>query len=311
MRDFMMLLLCVIWAATSQSQMHEEQVVLETGSGKIHGTLLLPADAVNPPVVLIIAGSGPTDRNGNFPMGANNSLKLLAEGLLNLGIASLRYDKRGVAQSAAAGPSESELRFEHYVQDAIEWTTFLKNDPRLGPLSIIGHSEGSLIGIIAAQQSKSASFISIAGAGVKASDLIRRQLEEQPSSVAQEAEPILAALVNGQIEDTVPQSPYALFRPSVQPYLISWFKYDPKLELAKLKCKTLVVQGDRDLQVSLLDAESLEKSNSKAELLLVEEMNHILKKTSENRLENLMSYTNPDLPIIEGLIQNLAGFIKN
>src|ERR1043165_3945869 len=85
-----------------------DTVTLTTPTGALHGTLLVPASTRPVPLAVIIAGSGPTDRDGNSPMlqGKNNSLKMLAEGLAARGIASVRYDKRGIAGSAKAGGNE-------------------------------------------------------------------------------------------------------------------------------------------------------------------------------------------------------------
>ncbi|WP_197088647.1 alpha/beta hydrolase [Rufibacter radiotolerans] len=125
---------------------------LVTEKGNLKGTLLSPAGAKKMPVVLLISGSGPTDRDGNNPAMKNNSLKMVAEGLQAQGIASLRYDKRGIAESKAAGISEADLRFDQYAQDATAWAQKLKQDKRLSKVIILGHSEGSLIGMIAARE---------------------------------------------------------------------------------------------------------------------------------------------------------------
>ena len=128
-----------------------ESVTLNTEDGVIKGKLILPSTERNCPIVLLIAGSGPTDMDGNSPLlhGKNNSLKYLAEGLAENGIASLRFDKRGIATSAAAGKEESLLRFEDYVNDVKGWLNFLANDKRFTGITVIGHSEGALIGMLA------------------------------------------------------------------------------------------------------------------------------------------------------------------
>src|SRR5438105_3808785 len=145
----------------------------------LHSTLLLPKEMSKPmPVVLLLSGSGPTDRNGNSPMlpGKNNSLLMLAEGLASNGIASLRYDKRGVGESAGAMVAEADLRFETYVDDAQAWCEQLRKDKRFSAVIIAGHSEGSLVGMLAAKQCNADVFISISGAGRAAADILRTQL---------------------------------------------------------------------------------------------------------------------------------------
>ena len=180
----------------------ESALVLHTATGSIYGTLMLPAGAKAVPVVLIIAGSGPTDRDGNSPLlpGKNDSLKLLASGLASRGIASLRLDTRGIAASAAAMSAEKDIRFDTYVDDAASWVAMLARDRRFSNVSIAGHSEGSLIGMIAAQRGAVAAYVSLEGAGRPASAVIREQLRPAltPALLAQ-ADTIIAQLNAGTI----------------------------------------------------------------------------------------------------------------
>ncbi|WP_111670205.1 alpha/beta hydrolase [Algoriphagus litoralis] len=292
------------------AQVADQPITLETGTGKIEGTLLRPETAEKVPIVLIIAGSGPTDRNGNNPSMVNNSLKMLAEGFAQNGIASVRYDKRGVGESKNAALSESELRFENYVEDAVSWVELLGKDIRFSEIIVLGHSEGSLIGMIAAQRARVDKFISVAGVGSPAGDIIREQLKAQPPFVLEQSLPIIEKLEKGETVADVPAMFFSLFRPSVQPYIISWFKYDPQQELAKLAQPILIIQGTTDIQVGVSDAVKLAKANSKAELYIIEGMNHILKEAESDRAKNIATYAMPDLPLKEGLIEVLLGFIR-
>ncbi len=288
----------------------EENITLTTKTGNIEGTLLFPEKENNVPVALIIAGSGPTDRDGNNPYMKNNSLKMIATGLSENGIATLRYDKRGIAKSKDAGLQESDLRFENYIDDAKHWVELLKKDKRFNQVVVIGHSEGSLIGMIALQQTNVDKFISIAGVGRPAADILRTQLAGQPPVVLDAALPIIDQLEKGDTIAEVPQMLNALFRPSVQPYIISWFKYDPQIEIAKLKIPILIIQGTTDIQVNVDEAELLKKANSKAELKIIEGMNHILKEVEIDRQKNIQTYSQPDLPLKEGLINIIFKFIN-
>ena len=172
-------LLCFLFA-TIFTLAQDETIVLETPTGNIEGTLLLPSKE-NIPLVLIIAGSGPTDRDGNSGSLKNNSLKMLAQGLYDNNIASFRFDKRGIGASAGAiKGGEQELRFEDYINDVEQWVSLLKNDSRFSSIIILGHSEGSLIGMIAAQEALPEKFISLAGPGVSMQATLRRQLADQP-----------------------------------------------------------------------------------------------------------------------------------
>jgi uncharacterized protein len=287
-------------------------VQVTTRSGVLHGTLEIPAGKGPFPVALIIAGSGPTDRNGNATlMGLNTDCyERLAASLARHGIASIRYDKRGAGQDFILALPESRLRFGTYVADAVAWATKLRGDPRFSTLAIIGHSEGSLIGMIAARRIRADGFISIAGAGEPAAKLLATQLETKlPPRLYLASQGILAHLQAGQTVANVPQSLGVLFRPSVQPYLISWFRYDPTREIARLTLPVLILQGERDLQVGVPDARALSRADPAATLVLIPEMNHVMKAVSASEQDNIRSYADPSLPIDATLARSIRRFI--
>ncbi len=289
----------------------ESAVKLATGTGELEGTLLLPEGGGDVPVALIIPGSGPTDRDGNGRAATNNSLKMLADGLSNRRIATLRYDKRGVGRSGAAAIQEVDLRFDQNVSDAGKWIDLLERDERFSSVFVIGHSEGSLVGMIASQDKPVSGFVSIAGAGSPADILLKEQLQSQPDMVRTVALPVLQRLSQGKTVNDIDPLLYSLFRPSVQPYLISWFKHDPAEEIAKLDIPVLIVQGTTDIQVSVQDAEKLAEANRKAELRIIEGMNHVFREADSNRAENIRTYYRPDLPIRPELVEAVAGFINS
>lgn len=284
---------------------NERPVSIGKGTGTLHGAYIEPDGMDHFDAVLILSGSGPTDRDGNQPGMQNNSLKLLAEALGYRGIASLRIDKRGVAASAKAGKREEDLRFETYIDDAKAWLAFLKTQPRVRRVTIIGHSEGALIGAVVAQTRGVAGYISLAGAGEKAADMLRRQLAANPAALAL-AEPTLKKLEAGKLDPDADPALGALFRPSVQPYLISWFKYDPTVEIAKVPGKVAIVQGTHDIQVLVMDAEKLRAARPDAAYALIEGMNHVLKPAPADRAGNIATYNDPDITLAHGLVDALA-----
>lgn len=307
-------LLAALALARAQAQSdHEESLALQTPTGTLYGTLEWPEGAARPPVALIIAGSGPTDRDSNSPLlpGKNDSLKLLARALAARGIASVRYDKRGVGESRTA-QRESDLTLDTFVNDAERWVTRLREDPRFGPLSIVGHSEGALIGLLAAKVTAPAGFVSVAGPGENLADTLTRQLHANPNNppaLLQEADAAIAALRAGHPVAQVSPVLAPLFRPSVQPFLISAFRYDPARTLAGLRVPTLIVQGDRDLQVTLEDARLLQAAKPDARLLIVPGMNHVLKKVGDDLALNQRAYSDPSLPLAPGLAEGIADFV--
>lgn len=302
-------LLPLLTATSLHAASREEAVTLDTLSGTLHGTLVVPEGAAPMPVVLLISGSGPTDRDGNVAglPGRNDSLRMLATRLAGNDIASVRYDKRGIAASAAAGPQEKDLRFEMYVADAAAWVARLKRDPRFSRVVIAGHSEGSLIGMLAAANADA--FISIAGASTPAGTLLREQLRTKlPAPLLEQNERILTALEAGQTVDDVPPPLAPIYRPSVQPYMISWLRHDPSKVFGSLTIPTLIVQGTTDVQVSVEDARRLQRANPKAELAIIDGMNHVLKMVSGDVAAQMPSYSDPSLPVSPELVARITAF---
>lgn len=298
------ILLCSIASAQTDCK-------LLTPSGTIYGTLLVPAVDSAVPVVMLISGSGPTDRDGNNVQMKNDALKMLADSLLGRGIASLRYDKRGIAASRDAGLSEADLRFDHYVEDAALWIKYLRKDKRFSNIIVAGHSEGSLIGMIAAKQQNADGFISLAGAGRAADELLKEQLSSLPESLYASSQSIIDSLKGGMTVSNIPADLYMLFRPSVQPYMISWFKYNPAIELAKLQIPVFLIHGSTDIQVSIEDLDQLHQALPGAQVQIFDRMNHILKVAGPMRQENISTYSDPQLPIHPKLVKEIFQFLVN
>ena len=298
--------------ATDAKASADSSIELSVTGGTLHGTLLLPEAAGTVPVALLIAGSGPTDRDGNSAMipGKNNALRLLAEGLAKSGIASVRYDKRGIAESSKAMTAESDLRFETYVDDAAAWCTHLRGDKRFSRVVVVGHSEGSLIGMLAAKQCQAAGYVSLEGVGRPAPDILRLQLASKlPPDLAAGNEQILRSLEQGKTVEKVPSPLLALYRPSVQPYLISWFKYDPAKAIGELRVPVLIVGGTTDIQVGVEDAKKLAAGNPRAKLLVIEGMNHVLKAVSADGAKQMASYGDPSLALAPELMPAIVDLV--
>lgn len=262
-------------------------------------------------IALIIAGSGPTNADGNSPYFKSYTYKYIAEELGRNGISSVRYDKRGIGRSIKSAPKESDLRFEMYVNDANTIINAL-HDKGYKKIIIIGHSEGSLIGMLVASQNKFVTkFISIAGPGYSADLVLKTQLKDQGDEVFKIAEPMIDSLKAGYNLSNVPSFLKSVFRRSIQGYMMSWFKYDPQLEIKKVTVPILILQGTKDLQVRVLDAQTLYLANMKATLKIIENMNHALRIVeSEEKSENFKAYNNPRLPVSEELLKSIVEFAK-
>ncbi|ALK08625.1 alpha/beta hydrolase [Blastochloris viridis] len=275
------------------------------------GTLTLAPGLHIGTAALILAGSGPVDRDGNAPSARNDSLKLLAHGLAAHGLATLRVDKRGIAGSGGV-VREEELRFETYVADAVAWLDRLGAETGADRLAIIGHSEGALVATLAARRRDLAALVLVAGAGEPAPAVIARQLAAAnlPPELLNAFRGIAEALSRGDAVAEVPAALAPLYRPSVQPYLMSWFPLDPAAELAKVACEVLIVQGSADLQIGEADARRLAAANPAAQLVVIPGMNHVLKAAPGERAANLATYGDPALPLAPGLVEAIARFLR-
>lgn len=262
-------------------------------------------------VALIIAGSGPTDADGNNPFMKSNTYKYLAEELGRNGISSVRYDKRGIGRSAKNAPKEKDLRFEIYVNDANKIVNAL-HDKGYKRIIIIGHSEGSLIGMMVASNNKFVTkYISIAGPGSSADLVLKSQFKEQGETISKVADPMIDSLKAGLYVKNVPPYMKSVFRSSVQGYMQSWFKYDPQVEIKKLKIPILILQGTNDLQVKVSDAQNLYLANQTSTLKVIEKMNHVLRIVdSDDKAVNFKAYGDPKLPLSEELLKNVVQFCK-
>ena len=304
MKWFILLFFISLEAFSQEKNYDSLQVSIDP---EVQGTLLSPKGENQPPLAILIAGSGPTDRDGNQAQLKNNSLKYLAEGLAQKGIATFRYDKRVIAQINKATVQEEKMTFEDEVNDALLVVNHFKD--KYKKIILIGHSEGALVGLLVAQKVVVSKFVSISGAGNSSATLIEEQIGKNAPQLKEESQKIISQLRKGELVDNI--SPYLapVFRKSVQPYLISWFKYEPAKEITKLQIPILIVQGTNYLQVEDKEAQLLKEAQPKAQLLLIEGMNHVLKKVKTLE-ENQLSYLNPDLPISGELVEGIASFIK-
>lgn len=283
---------------------------------QLRGTLLTaPAPAANARPVLILAGSGPTDRDGNSPMGIRAApYRLVAEALAQRGITSLRVDKRGIAASTGAAPREEDLRIRTYADDARAWAHELKARTGARCVWMLGHSEGALHALMAAQDNPDiCGLVLVSPAGRRFGDIIRAQLTANPNAagIRPEAFRILAELEAGRTVPEAGMNPelLPLFRASVQPYVISMLAVDPPALARSFAGPIEIVQGTTDLQTSVADAQAIQSARPGITLRLIDGMNHVLKVATSDRQENFGTYANPDLPLAPGVVDAIAGFM--
>ena len=302
------MLSAVALAALIQSAPVSEDIFILSEPAPLHGTLLTPADTQA--AAVLIPGSGPTDRNGNqLPAVQAATLRLLAEGLAEHGIATVRIDKRGIGASAMAAYSEDRLRFDHMPEDARSWAADLATRTEQQCVWLMGHSEGGLVAqVAAADNPQVCGVVLLASAGRPAADVVREQLAALPQPMNDQAMHALSELEAGRTVEAVPGLE-ALFRPSVQPYLISWFRHDPRELAAAYDRPMMIVHATHDIQVGAADADALATAQPNARRLDLEGVNHVLKAAPADRAGNIAVYADPDAPLAEGLADAVAAFI--
>lgn len=282
---------------------------IKTPSTTLNGTLLNINSKKKTPLVIIIPGSGPTDRDGNNAAMKNNSLKFLAEKLAENNIASYRFDKSVLSYTKEQIATVDTLTFESFITDTKAVLSYFKTSKNYSKIIVVGHSQGSLVGMIAGKNIANA-FISLEGAGKTIDEILIEQITQQAPFLKDETVRVLDSLKKGVIVDDFNPMLASVFNKSVQPFLISWIKYNPQNEIKKLTIPTLIINGTKDIQVQTIDAELLYKANPNSQLFIIENMNHLLKEIKGDVTENMNSYNNPDLPIKGELITILTTFIN-
>lgn len=282
-----------------------DAVRLDRNDVTLHGSLLV----AEPSRLLVIlhAGSGPSDRYGNQPGMNNRALGLLADGLLDAGVSVLQYDKRGVGESVSA-QAESDLRPGHYIDDLVAWVDWATVHYPEHRVVLMGHSEGGLFAKAAGVErpDQVLAVVALAAAGRPASALLIEQTEGRLGPFERAFGTILEALLAGETVEEVPAPLGSLFRPSVQPYLIDWLAMQPTTLAARLTQPLLVVGGSTDLQVTRADFDALAATASQS--VWIDGMNHVLRASEGTIEQQLPSYLGSELPLHPELLPALKRF---
>ncbi len=297
---------------TSKKHNYKKELLIKIDSAKISGTLTMPDSTRNYPLMIIVAGSGPTDRDGNNNLGIKTfSYKYLSDTLANENIATFRYDKRGVAKSQVKGLKEQDLVFETYVDDLIEIINYFKKNEKFTEIILLGHSEGALVAAVACSKTEISKFISVAGTAKPADSILIEQLSNKSDIDISKVKKIINNIKKGQITPVFDKNLAAIFRPSVQPYLASWMKFNPVNIYSKIQIPVLIIHGKTDVQIPVSDAYLLDSACVNSKIIIIEKMNHILKNASADTTKNLETYKKANLPLNKVLIKKIIQFIKN
>jgi esterase/lipase len=301
---FINLFLVSSLACAQETTFSEEEIAIDKFTD---GTLTRPSDIENPPLVIFIQGSGLTNRNGNQSGMQSNFSKKIAHQLAENKIASFRFDKRSIK---AKELNLETISLDDFITDVENILSYFKKED-FSKYIIAGHSQGSLIGMIAAKDNADA-FISLAGPGESIDSLLAKQLSAQLPQLKDDITKSLQEIkITGSTSD-YPKIFEMVFHPKNQAFLSSWMKYDPSQEIAKLKIPVLVINGTNDAQVKEEQAKILHNAALNSELVLLENMNHVFREIASNDLtKNYQTYNNPELPLHPELIPVLTDFIKN
>ncbi|MDT0688532.1 alpha/beta hydrolase [Salegentibacter sp. F188] len=291
----------------SQETFTEEELTINKF---VNGTLTTPLEDNAFSLVILIPGSGPTDRNSNQPMMKNDAFKKMAHRLAEEGISSFRYDKR-IINMNQLGIQEKDIRFTHFVEDANAVLDYFSKNKGYKRIIVAGHSQGSLVGILAAKD-KADAFISLAGAGRSIDKIITEQIANQLPDLRENTRVALDEIK--QKGSTTNYHPFleSMFRPNVQAFLASWIQFDPALEIVKLDMPVLIINGTSDIQIKTKESELLKEARPDSEMAIIDNMNHVFREIQGNdQLANSKSYNEPNRPLHPKLIPIMTDFIRN
>lgn len=294
--------------AFGQTEISTEELTIWNDSIQLPGTLTYDKTLSKQPLVIFIQGSGNPDRNGNqLQMGIKaNYIKMLRDSLNQKGIAFYSFDKRNVTKANIKHLLKS-MTFEGLIEDVKTTISHFKDDSRFNNITLIGHSQGSLVAMLAITEDID-NYISLAGLGEPMDKTLITQLSNQNKELAESAKAHIQELKNtGTIKDIHPYLMSIFAKPNHE-FLKSYFKFDPVKEIQQIKIPILIVNGDKDIQVPVSHAQHLHEANPKSELVIITHMNHVLKQI-EKDADNMPSYYTDSFPLAENLVETIANFI--
>jgi pimeloyl-ACP methyl ester carboxylesterase len=275
--------------------------------GFIDAVLPVPPDVERPPVVLLIAGSGSTDHDGNGPQAKPATLKKLSDQLVARKIATLRYDKRGAGGWKPDYGRPEDFRFPQFVDDATALVNYLRGSRKFSRVVLAGHSEGGLVAILTARRVPVDRLVLLVTAARRQGDLVKAQLEKKlPPDKLEPIVKAIDAIMAGRTVDPPPQG--LAIAPSMQPGIASAFTEDPIPPLKLIDQPILIVGGGRDLQMARLDFAALSAAAPVAKTLWLPDMNHVLVDVTDDA-DNLAAYNQPERALDSALVDSVAAFV--
>ncbi|HWR12081.1 MAG TPA: alpha/beta hydrolase [Rectinemataceae bacterium] len=302
--------------ASSAAEAGEKSLSIVTEDGSIPGTLLVPDSNQQSPLVLLLAGAGTTDRNGNnynVP-GKSDCLAMLAKSLAAKGVATYRYDKRGSGEAYMLESWGATTSLNKHISDALQALRLLCGMDGFSRIVVSGMNEGAWTGAAAINLlAKEGLFVDgllvLDSSGREPLDDLRASLDELDEATRAEAEAIVEAILAGKPFPPPSGGLADFFASSRVEWLGSWLKFSPAAEMARVKAPIIFVYGSADLQVPRAAFEKLLAARPEAAARVIPSMNYALKRVKTEE-ENYDSFTNPDYPLSEALVDLAAAFAK-
>ena len=217
---------------------HEREITVGDGAWKLPGTLTLPANSGGAvPGVVLVHGSGPLDRDET--VGANKPFRDLAEGLASSGIAVLRYEKRTKVYASQMRASKDMTVQQETVEDAVKAAAALRAQPEIAStrVFVLGHSLGGYVAPRIAQQDPRIAGLILLAANVRP---IEELLQDQLRAIGLQGQALETAKAN--VLRNLPES-----------YMDDLKNYNPAEQARQLTIPMLILQGERDYQVTTKD----------------------------------------------------------
>lgn len=281
----------------------------------IDGTLLQPENNKSKTLAIIIAGSGPTNRDGNQVAMKTNNLKQMANFLADEGIASFRYDKRIFKLLKMQTYDQSKIRFNDFVKDAADVVNYFKlyhnEEYNFEKYIFIGHSQGALVAQLASLKTAVNALILLCGTAKPIDEVMISQVSKQAPFLYQDIKTAFDSIKSvGYIKEYNPLLK-SILNEDIQAFLQSWMVHNPTTIAKGISEPTLVIGGTTDIQVPGEEAKTLAQNLPRSTYAIIENMNHVLKHVESIGQENLKSYHNPNLPLHEGLKSKIKVFLEN
>lgn len=274
--------------------------------GPTRGELCFSEHAKENILVIFVPNSGPVDRDGNQLYQQHNLIKKLAEELAEEGFSNFRYDK--IISPRRGSASRETVLFDDYINDLYRIIAHFKKQNSLQKIILIGYGEGSLVSLVVAKDNVDA-FISLAGYGQSIDQSVLKQLERQVPVLKEQAAKNFDLLRKNKSPKEYHPALEVFFGKDTYRFIQSWMKHQPTEYIAQLEMPILLLHGKRDLQIDFSESELLAEAQPKAKLVLMDDVNHVMRYANDDDMENAKTYNQRSLPLAYEVVEEILDFL--